>query len=79
VVDYNSLILFLSFVQGGGLISPGAALGYIPSGWVEELHMVHVAHLLRLQIYAGSFETSQWGEMVCCFSQGRHLLGLGSA
>jgi hypothetical protein len=37
-----------------------------------------VAHLLGLQIYAGTFETSCQGEMVCHFSQGRHLLGLGS-
>jgi hypothetical protein len=40
---------------------------------------MRVAYLLGLQIYAGSFETGQQGEMVCCFSQGRHLLGLGSA
>jgi hypothetical protein len=31
---------------------------------------MRVAYLLGLQIYAGSFETGQQGEMVCCFSQG---------
>jgi hypothetical protein len=35
--------------------------------------------LLDLQIYAGRFETSQQGEMVDSSSQGRHLLGVGSA
>jgi hypothetical protein len=39
---------------------------------------VHFAHLLGLQVYAGSCETSQRGEMAYCFSQGRHLLGQGS-
>jgi hypothetical protein len=39
--------------------------------------VVCVAHLLYLQVYAGSFETSQQGEMECCFSQSRHFLGTG--
>jgi hypothetical protein len=26
--------------------------------------VVHGAHMLGLQIYAGSFDTGQWGEMV---------------
>jgi hypothetical protein len=33
---------------------------------------------LGLQVYTGSFTTGQQGEMVCSFSQGRHLCGLGS-
>jgi hypothetical protein len=37
--------------------------------------VVCVAHLLGLQVYVGSFETSQQGEMVCCFLK-RHFLGL---
>jgi hypothetical protein len=45
--------------------------------WVRESCVVHVAHLLHLQVYPGSFETGWWGEMVCCFSEGRHFLGLG--
>jgi hypothetical protein len=40
--------------------------------------MVHGAHSFGLQIYAGSFESGRGGEMVGGFSQGRHLLGLGS-
>jgi hypothetical protein len=40
--------------------------------------VVHFAHLLGLQVYAGSLETGQQGEMVYRFSQGRHFLGLGS-
>jgi hypothetical protein len=40
---------------------------------------MHVAHLLDLQVYTGSFETSQQGEMACCFSPGKYFLGLGSA
>jgi hypothetical protein len=49
-------------------------------GWVEigKSHVVYVAHLLGLHIYAGSLEIGQWREMACCFSQGRHILGLGS-
>jgi hypothetical protein len=43
------------------------------------MHLVHVTQLLGLHIYAGSFETSQRGEMVCHFSEGRYLLGSGSA
>jgi hypothetical protein len=39
---------------------------------MEELYVVRGAHLLGLQIYAGSFETNQWEEMVCCFSQGTY-------
>jgi hypothetical protein len=40
--------------------------------------VVCVAYLLGLKIYAGSFETSQWWEVICLFSQDRHLLGLSS-
>jgi hypothetical protein len=36
-------------------------------------------HLLSLQIYVGSFETGQQGEMVGGFSQSRCLLRLCSA
>jgi hypothetical protein len=39
---------------------------------------VHVAHLLGLQIHTDSFEISRQGELGCGFSQGRHLLRLGS-
>jgi hypothetical protein len=31
-----------------------------------------------IQVYVRGFETGSWGEMACCFSQGRHFLGLGS-
>jgi hypothetical protein len=41
--------------------------------------VVYVAHLLGVQVYAGSFETGQQEEIACLFSQGRHLLGLGLA
>jgi hypothetical protein len=34
----------------------------------DETRVACVAHLLGLQFYVGSFETSQWGEMVCYFS-----------
>jgi hypothetical protein len=47
--------------------------------WIGELHVEHIVYLLCLQIDAGSFETGWWGEMECCFSQGRHFLRLGSA
>jgi hypothetical protein len=50
----------------------------IGGGW-RGAHVVHGAHLLDLQIYAGSFETCQHGEMVGDFFQGRCLLGLGPA
>jgi hypothetical protein len=63
----------------GGSIYPGAALDYVPGEWVCESCVVSVAHLLDLQIYAGSFEISQWEEMACGFFQGRHLLGICSA
>jgi hypothetical protein len=45
----------------------------------KRLHVVCVTHLLGLQIYIGSFETGQQGEMAGGFSQDKHLLGLGSA
>jgi hypothetical protein len=71
--------MLFSFVQGGrGSVCPGAALLYVPREWVGESHLVFVAHLLGLQIYKGSFETGQQGEMAFNFSQGRHLLGLDS-
>jgi hypothetical protein len=54
------------------------ALAYVPEEWAGESHVVHVAHLLGLQVYKGSFETGQQGEMVCHFSQDRHFLGLDS-
>jgi hypothetical protein len=57
--------MLLSFVQEGGSICPGAALDYVPGGRIGELHVMYVAHLLGLQIYAGSFETSWLGEMAC--------------
>jgi hypothetical protein len=58
VLDYNSLFMLFNFV-GGCSIFPGAALDYVPVGWVGESPIVHVGHLLGLQVYAGSFETSQ--------------------
>jgi hypothetical protein len=39
-------------------------------------HVLYDMHLLGLQVYAGSFETSWCGEMVWHFSYGKHLLGL---
>jgi hypothetical protein len=41
--------------------------------------VVRVAHLLGLQVYTGSFETGQWGEIARHFSKYGHLVGLGSA
>jgi hypothetical protein len=76
VVDYNLLFMFFSFVWGWGVPS---AHNPAVLGWVGELCVVLVAHLFLLQVYTDSFETSQWGEMPCCFSQGRPLLGQGSA
>jgi hypothetical protein len=43
------------------------------------LGVVHVAYLLGLQVYTGSFEIGQWGEMAFHFFQGRYFLGLVSA
>jgi hypothetical protein len=63
---------------GGDSVCPGAALDYVSRGWVGESCVVCVAHLLGLQVYIGSIAISWQGEMVCHFSQGRHLLGLGS-
>jgi hypothetical protein len=34
---------------------------------IRELHIVHLAHLLYLQIYAVSFETGRWREMAPSF------------
>jgi hypothetical protein len=47
--------------------------------WIGELPVVNGAHHLGLQIYAGRFETIWWVEMAWHFSQGKLLLGLGSA
>jgi hypothetical protein len=71
--------MLFSFVYQGCSICPEAVLDYVPRGWVGVSYVVCVAHLLCLQIYAGSFEIGWEGEMACCFSQGRHLKGLGSA
>jgi hypothetical protein len=64
--------MFFHFVWWEAVNLPRGTLDYVLGEGVRELHLVHVAHLLGLQIYAGSFETSQWGEMECCFSQGRY-------
>jgi hypothetical protein len=36
-------------------------LDYVLGGWVGELCMVCVVHLLILQVYPSSFGTGQWG------------------
>jgi hypothetical protein len=76
VLDYNSTFMLFSFVGEGSSTCPGNVLDYASRGWVGKSHVVHVPHLLHLQVYASSFETSQWGEIVCCFSQGRPFLEL---
>jgi hypothetical protein len=63
--------MFFSFP---GAICSQAALDYVV-GWGRE-HVVYGTHLLGSQV---SFETGQQGEMAVGFSQGRGLLGLGSA
>jgi hypothetical protein len=78
MLDYNSLSMLFSFVWVGVQSAQGMFLDYVSGGWVRESCVVCVAHLLGLKVYAGSFETGQQGEMVCHFSQGRHLLGLGT-
>jgi hypothetical protein len=55
-------------------ICPRVALNYV----LGESRVVHIALLLGLQVYAGSFEAGRRGEMACWFFQGRCLLGLGS-
>jgi hypothetical protein len=77
VVDCSSLIMLLSFVWRKGFNLPSDCAGLCFWGWVGELYVVCVAHLLDLQI-AGSFETSCLGEIACYFSQGKPLLELGS-
>jgi hypothetical protein len=57
---------------------PRGCAGLCSWVWVGELRVVHIAHLLGLQFYAGSFETGQQRKIVCCFSQDRQFLGLGS-
>jgi hypothetical protein len=43
VLDYNSLFMLFSFVEGGvGSICPGAVLDYVPGGGVEEWFVVHL-------------------------------------
>jgi hypothetical protein len=69
--------MLFSFVQGMGSICPGAALDYIPRGWVGESCVVRVAHLSGLQVCAGSFETSWYGENSMPLFL-RQTLGLGS-
>jgi hypothetical protein len=49
----------VSVLYGEVSICPGAAVNYVPRGWVGELCVVYVAHLFSLQIYTGSFETGQ--------------------
>jgi hypothetical protein len=70
--------MFLSFVWEGSIF-PGPELDYVLGEYVGESCVVHGAHLLGLQNYAGSFAIGQWGEMAGGFSQGRHLQGLGLA
>jgi hypothetical protein len=50
------MFMLFSFVGSSGSVCPGAALDYILGGWAGELHVVYVAHLLGLQVSAGSFE-----------------------
>jgi hypothetical protein len=78
VLDHNSLFLLFIFVQAGCSVFPWSVLDYVSGVWVGRLHVLCIAHVLSLQVYAGSFETSQQGEMTCHFSQGRYFLGLGS-
>jgi hypothetical protein len=46
-------------------------LDYVPQVWVVELRVMHVVHLLGLQVYTDSFETVQQGEMAHHFSKSR--------
>jgi hypothetical protein len=69
MLDYNSLFMLFSFVGGGDSICPGAELDYVPREWVEELHIVHDAHLFFLLIHTSSFGAGQSREMARCFSQ----------
>jgi hypothetical protein len=48
-----------------------AMLDYVPQVWVVELRVMHVVHLLGLQVYTDSFETVQQGEMAHHFSKSR--------
>jgi hypothetical protein len=57
VLDYNLFFMLFSFYSE-------VVLDYVPREWVGKLCMVLVAHLLGLQVYTGSFETSWWGEMM---------------
>jgi hypothetical protein len=53
----------------GDSIYLGAFPDYVFWGWIGESHMVCVAYLFVLQVYASSFGIGYWGEMVCHFSQ----------
>jgi hypothetical protein len=60
VVDYNSLFMFLSFVQGGS-ICPGAVLDYVPGdGWESPVWCLLLT--CWVCIYTDSFEIGWWGE-----------------
>jgi hypothetical protein len=67
--------MFLSFAQGD---LPTSYAGLCLDGGAG-ITVVGGCHLLDLQIYTGSFEIGHQEEKVGGFSQGRHLLGLGSA
>jgi hypothetical protein len=67
MLDCSLLFIPFSFV-GCHSVSPGAALDYVPRGWVGELRVVHDAYLFVLQIHTSSFGVSQRGEMALLFS-----------
>jgi hypothetical protein len=54
--------MLFSFVLRGS-ICPGAALDYVPMGWVGESHVLCDAHLFVLQIHTSSFEINWQREM----------------
>jgi hypothetical protein len=49
--------LYCPILLVGGSICPGVVLDYVPRRWVVKSSVVHVAHLLGLQVFAHSFET----------------------
>jgi hypothetical protein len=68
VLDYNSLFILFSFVEGD-LICPEVSQDYVPREWIGESHVVRETYLFILQIHASNFGVSQQGEMVYHFSQ----------
>jgi hypothetical protein len=75
VLDYSS-VYTVQFCWGGVSVCPGAALDYVPKGWVRVSHMVCDAYLFILQILASTTETGWWGEMDQQCREAFHRLGI---